>query len=74
MCPHYLGRAIVCGRLFFGGTIVGAFTWVVQTDANVFPGLSVFKPERWLEVGSDHLAAMGRSFLYFGVEAEHASV
>jgi cytochrome P450 len=56
--------ADVCGYHFKGGETVGANSWVMHYDEDVFgPDAGVFRPERWLDESEERLKLMERSYM-----------
>ena len=49
-------------RFLPAGTLVGSDIWAIQRDATVFgPDAEIFRPERWLECGSEQRSSMERT-------------
>ncbi|OAG37362.1 hypothetical protein AYO21_08439 [Fonsecaea monophora] len=59
------GGAMIAGKYFPEGAVVGINNWVAHHNKDVFgPDPDVFRPERWLEGDT---TAMNRYYLPFGV-------
>jgi cytochrome P450 len=55
--------ALIAGRHFPAGTVVGVNAWVAHRNTEMFgPDADVFRPERWLE-SPESVSAMERNFL-----------
>ncbi|KAI0198870.1 cytochrome P450 [Astrocystis sublimbata] len=62
------GGAVLCGRFFPSGTIVGVNTWVTHRNTEIFGAdADDFRPERWLIEDAEKLAAMNRQWIPFGL-------
>ncbi|WPH00040.1 Pisatin demethylase [Acrodontium crateriforme] len=65
-----LERHVPAGGLIIGphhipaGTIVGINPWVTNRDSTIFPDPESFKPERWLDSSTEHLAKMETLFQF----------
>lgn len=59
--------AEICGHHFKGGDVVGANSWVLHYNEDVWgPDAAVFRPERWLDEPEEKLKAMERAFMPVG--------
>jgi cytochrome P450 len=61
--------ALLCGRMFPGGTTVGINAWVAHRNASIY-GLDAdkWRPERWLEIEADGRGAeVEQYFFAFGM-------
>ena len=62
--------AEICGHRFNGGDIVGANSWVLHYNEDVYgDDVGVFRPERWLNEPEGKLKAMERAYMPFGMGA-----
>jgi len=62
--------AEICGYHFKGGEIVGANSWVLHRNEDVWGAdVDVFRPERWLDEPEAKLKAMERAYMPFGLGA-----
>ena len=56
--------AEICGYHFKGGDVVGANSWVLHYNEDVWgPDAAIFRPERWLDEPEEKLKAMERAFM-----------
>jgi cytochrome P450 len=56
--------AEICGHHFKGGDIVGANSWVLHYNEEVWgPDVAIFRPERWLDEPEEKLKAMERAYM-----------
>ncbi|PVH95764.1 putative cytochrome P450 pisatin demethylase [Periconia macrospinosa] len=60
------GGAIICGKYYPEGTVVGVNAWASQRHPEFFQDPDEFIPERWLESSPAQLKDMERALLYFG--------
>ena len=61
------GGALIDGVFVPGGTIVSGNAWITQRHQPTFGNdVEKFRPERWLDCGSEKLSAMNRALLAFG--------
>ncbi|KAH7347958.1 cytochrome P450 [Pyrenochaeta sp. MPI-SDFR-AT-0127] len=59
--------AVLAGRHFPGGTVVGVNTWVAHRNRAVFGAdAEQFRPERWLEASKEQALKMDEYYLPFG--------
>ena len=59
--------ATICGHFVPGGTIVGANSWVIHRNREVFgEDVEVYRPERWLIDDGEKVKIMNRSLYQFG--------
>ncbi|CAO2650872.1 Nn.00g091690.m01.CDS01 [Neocucurbitaria sp. VM-36] len=61
------GGAVIAGRYFPAGAVVGVNTWVAHRNTAVFGAdADQFRPERWLEESKERLSRMDDYYLPFG--------
>lgn len=59
--------ATICEHFVPGGTIVGANSWVIHRNQEVFgEDVDVYRPERWLIDDGEKVKIMNRSLYQFG--------
>ncbi|KAL4929023.1 cytochrome P450 [Aspergillus undulatus] len=63
------GGAMLCGRFFPEGTVVGINPWVAHHNKSIFGAdADEFRPERWLDEGRDKdTSTMERYYMPFGL-------
>lgn len=60
----------ILGNFIPGGTIVGCNAWVLHRRPEIFGAdVDVFRPERWIEAGSDKQKEMKATMFQFGAGA-----
>lgn len=64
------GGATISNYHIPAGTTIGCHLWATHRDANVFPDPHAFKPERWMQDGSDEkrrqISRMDHMYMGFG--------
>lgn len=70
------GGAVISGRFFPAGAVVGVNTWVAHYDESVFPDAMGFRPERWLEadVSPEKLKEMNQMYMPVGATVSPLSL
>ncbi|KAF6828543.1 cytochrome p450 pisatin [Colletotrichum musicola] len=62
------GGAIIAGRFFPEGSVVGVNSWVQHRNKTLFgEDADLFRPERWLTADEERLSVMNRNWMPFGL-------